>query len=156
MKTTMTLTLSFLFVAAMIFMGPTGAMAQTCEGDGTNFVDLDGDGFNDNAPDHDGDGIPNGLDPDYIKNAQDGTGLQKGKLNRGTKANLQQSKLMTKSMKFNRQQSLSASMFQKRLGSLGEFGGNGTGICDGSGAGSAGTGICDGDGPHGRGGQGSN
>ncbi|MBZ0180527.1 MAG: hypothetical protein K8F36_14675 [Melioribacteraceae bacterium] len=29
------------------------------------FVDLDGDGFNDNAPDHDGDGIPNGLDPDY-------------------------------------------------------------------------------------------
>lgn len=32
---------------------------------GTNFVDKDGDGFNDNAPDHDGDGIPNGLDPDY-------------------------------------------------------------------------------------------
>lgn len=29
------------------------------------FVDEDGDGFNDNAPDHDGDGIPNGLDPDY-------------------------------------------------------------------------------------------
>ena len=32
---------------------------------GTKFVDEDGDGFNDNAPDHDGDGIPNGLDPDY-------------------------------------------------------------------------------------------
>lgn len=32
---------------------------------GNGFVDLDGDGFNDNAPDHDGDGIPNGLDPDY-------------------------------------------------------------------------------------------
>lgn len=32
---------------------------------GRFFVDLDGDGFNDNAPDHDGDGIPNGLDPDY-------------------------------------------------------------------------------------------
>ena len=31
----------------------------------TKFVDLDGDGFNDYAPDHDGDGIPNGLDPDY-------------------------------------------------------------------------------------------
>ncbi len=30
-----------------------------------NFVDKDGDGYNDNAPDHDGDGIPNGLDPDY-------------------------------------------------------------------------------------------
>ncbi len=34
---------------------------------GKGFVDLDGDGYNDNAPDHDGDGIPNGLDPDYRK-----------------------------------------------------------------------------------------
>lgn len=32
-----------------------------------NFVDLNKDGYNDNAPDHDGDGIPNGLDPDYQK-----------------------------------------------------------------------------------------
>lgn len=31
------------------------------------FVDKNGDGFNDNAPDHDGDGIPNGLDKDFIK-----------------------------------------------------------------------------------------
>jgi hypothetical protein len=31
------------------------------------FVDEDGDGYNDNAPDHDGDGIPNGIDPDYQK-----------------------------------------------------------------------------------------
>lgn len=29
------------------------------------FVDEDGDGFNDNALDSDGDGIPNGMDPDY-------------------------------------------------------------------------------------------
>ena len=34
---------------------------------GVGFVDEDGDGYNDNAPDHDGDGIPNGLDPDYKK-----------------------------------------------------------------------------------------
>jgi len=34
---------------------------------GKYFVDKDGDGYNDNAPDHDGDGIPNGLDPDYLK-----------------------------------------------------------------------------------------
>ncbi len=32
---------------------------------GYMFVDENGDGFNDNAPDADGDGIPNGLDPDY-------------------------------------------------------------------------------------------
>lgn len=31
------------------------------------FVDKDNDGYNDNAPDHDGDGIPNGLDPDWKK-----------------------------------------------------------------------------------------
>lgn len=32
---------------------------------GVHFVDKDGDGYNDNAPDHDNDGVPNGLDPDY-------------------------------------------------------------------------------------------
>jgi len=32
-----------------------------------HFIDIDGDGYNDNAPDHDGDGIPNGLDPDWQK-----------------------------------------------------------------------------------------
>jgi hypothetical protein len=32
---------------------------------GHRFIDRDGDGYNDNAPDHDGDGIPNGLDPDW-------------------------------------------------------------------------------------------
>lgn len=32
---------------------------------GYHFVDKNGDGYNDNAPDADGDGIPNGLDPDY-------------------------------------------------------------------------------------------
>lgn len=41
---------------------------------GKNFIDNNGDGFNDNAPDHDGDGIPNGVDPDYT-----GTRLQKNK-----------------------------------------------------------------------------
>ncbi len=32
---------------------------------GMGFVDANGDGYNDNAPDADGDGIPNGMDPDY-------------------------------------------------------------------------------------------
>lgn len=41
---------------------------------GRNFVDANGDGYNDNAPDHDGDGIPNGVDPDYT-----GAKVQKGK-----------------------------------------------------------------------------
>jgi len=37
------------------------------------FIDEDGDGFNDLAPDADGDGIPNGLDEDYVK-PEDGDG----------------------------------------------------------------------------------
>jgi len=31
----------------------------------TGFIDSDGDGYNDNAPDHDGDGTPNVIDPDW-------------------------------------------------------------------------------------------
>ena len=31
------------------------------------FIDLNGDGINDNAPDDDGDGIPDGQYPDYLR-----------------------------------------------------------------------------------------
>jgi hypothetical protein len=34
---------------------------------GKHFVDKNGDGYNDNAPDTDGDGIPNCLDSDFKK-----------------------------------------------------------------------------------------
>ncbi len=43
---------------------------------GKFFIDKNGDGYNDNAPDHDGDGIPNGIDPDYkqfVKKRKKGT-----------------------------------------------------------------------------------
>ncbi|NLT52293.1 MAG: hypothetical protein GXX85_15420 [Ignavibacteria bacterium] len=49
-----------------------GDPQQTKTQHGNRFVDLDGDGYNDNAPDQDGDGIPNGLDEDYV-------GANKGK-----------------------------------------------------------------------------
>jgi hypothetical protein len=45
---------------------------------GNRFQDKNGDGFNDNAPDHDGDGIPNGQDPDY-----DGAKMRAGKGKKG-------------------------------------------------------------------------
>jgi hypothetical protein len=59
------------FVLATLLITTTSALAT----DGTpapiqhgpRFVDLNGDGFNDNAPDFDGDGIPNGLDSDYVR-----------------------------------------------------------------------------------------
>jgi hypothetical protein len=125
------------------------AQVQVCDGSGKNFVDLDGDGFNDNAPDHDADGIPNGLDPEYIKGAQDGTGYQNGSLGENKGEGMAQNKTMTKSQKFSRIQTQSGSMFQKRLGAQGGMNGSGTGICDGTGDGGSGTGICDGTGPKG-------
>jgi len=44
---------------------PVTANSQNQIQHGSRFVDENGDGYNDNAPDADGDGIPNGLDPDY-------------------------------------------------------------------------------------------
>lgn len=58
-----------IFVLLGIFAMYAEVSAQTTTNPpanhGKNFVDKNGDGYNDNAPDHDGDGIPNGVDPDY-------------------------------------------------------------------------------------------
>lgn len=45
---------------------------------GGKFIDLNGDGYNDNAPDADGDGIPNGQDPDYVRSTNS-KAMQNGK-----------------------------------------------------------------------------
>ena len=59
------LTLSLL--VALVTM-PVGLNAQSSTTQhGSHFVDVNGDGYNDNAPDADGDGIPNGQDPDYVR-----------------------------------------------------------------------------------------
>jgi hypothetical protein len=61
-----------LFAVTMLVLSYTNISAQSDTTTtnppiqhGKNFVDNNGDGYNDNAPDDDGDGIPNGLDPDY-------------------------------------------------------------------------------------------
>lgn len=73
--------LMLLFVGLFVtFMSLNEIKAQEVQ-HGPGFVDANGDGFNDNAPDSDGDGIPNGQDPDWTKPA-DGTGMQAGKNNR--------------------------------------------------------------------------
>ena len=60
------------------FLTSTPSLAQQAE-HGSGFVDKDGDGYNDNAPDHDGDGIPNGQDPDYTApGEQTGRQAEKG------------------------------------------------------------------------------
>ncbi|MBN1638015.1 MAG: hypothetical protein JW866_03550 [Ignavibacteriales bacterium] len=63
----MKISLKILFILLFILLHSVIFSQDTTNqnNQGNNFIDLDGDGYNDNAPDHDGDGIPNGLDPDY-------------------------------------------------------------------------------------------
>ena len=72
----------FLFVLATVGGEAVAqpAMNRPVTGHGPTFIDEDGDGFNDNAPDHDGDGIPNGRDADYTR-PKDGSGRLQGQGN---------------------------------------------------------------------------
>lgn len=82
MKTQFTLTrnaalsllvLGFAVVTAVVAVNAqadeTTDSTQTTVVHGPFFVDENGDGYNDNAPDDDGDGIPNGQDTDYTRPA---------------------------------------------------------------------------------------
>lgn len=69
------LNLSVLLLSALfLILVSQGSFAQDNTGikHGQGFVDVNGDGFNDNAPDHDKDGIPNGQDNDYTGPKQRG------------------------------------------------------------------------------------
>jgi hypothetical protein len=59
-------TLVALAVALILVIPDTTYAQDTKTQNGAGFVDENGDGYNDNAPDHDGDGIPNGRDDDYV------------------------------------------------------------------------------------------
>ena len=56
--------IAFAFMLLLMGLVLNPAVAQQAE-HGSGFVDENGDGYNDNAPDHDGDGIPNGQDADF-------------------------------------------------------------------------------------------
>ncbi len=63
------LTKLFVFAVAAMFLTLVSFSADSFAQNGNHgagFVDENGDGYNDNAPDQDGDGIPNGQDPDYV------------------------------------------------------------------------------------------
>lgn len=106
---------------------------------GRRFVDENGDGYNDNAPDADGDGIPNGLDPDY-----DGPKLGKG--NKGF-VDLDGDGI-NDNAGMNRQNGKGG---KGGFGMRGGKGGSGVSPQSGSGMGQGtGTGNCDGTGPKGK------
>jgi len=63
----MIIVLIFVFPISTLFAQDSTKTKTSNIQDGQHFIDEDGDGYNDNAPDHDNDGIPNGLDPDWQK-----------------------------------------------------------------------------------------
>mgnify|MGYP003564796388 CR=1 FL=1 len=65
-KTVFILTLSFIFIT---FFNYLSFADDTKKNHAEDFVDEHdfGDRYNDNAPDHDNDGIPNGRDPDFTR-----------------------------------------------------------------------------------------
>ncbi len=128
------LTLIFSLVLALSFYFTSlDATAQTkVKKSGKAFVDLNGDGICDNFQtgygfDNDGDGIPNGQDPDYVK-PMDGSGK----------------KFMHGNMSKN-------NVGKGAFGPGDGTGNSGIGPKDGTGYGSGfGTGTCDGTGPKGK------
>jgi len=56
----------------------TGTSTGAGSGSRSGFVDANADGRNDRAKDSNGDGIPNGQDPTYVR-PQDGTGSKNGR-----------------------------------------------------------------------------
>lgn len=112
------------------------------------FVDENGDGFNDLAPDHDNDGIPNGLDPDYVR-PLDGSGNQFG--NGGSQGDDQLSQNRYRHMNSWANGEINQYQGQGPGNGYGPgdgSGNDGDGPRDGSGYGPGGDGDCDGSGPN--------
>ncbi len=110
------------------------------------FVDEDGDGFNDNAPDADNDGIPNGQDEDFVKPA-DGTGQGWGRAEFGNRNGFWQ---QAKNMRGYCGDRNIRGGGQRGWGPADGTGNGGNGPMDGSGNGPN-SGDCDGSGSRGRG-----
>lgn len=91
------------------------------------FIDENGDGINDLAKDADGDGIPNGQDPDWVK-PEDGTGYkEQNRVGRPDGTEMTQGQKSGKITKSN---------FGKgsfRTGTMAAGRATGTGVCDGTG-----------------------
>ena len=63
-------------LAAFFATNPVQAQDITIPPVQPGFVDIDGNGVNDNAPDIDNDGVPNGLDTDFARGTGLGVGTQ--------------------------------------------------------------------------------
>lgn len=73
-KITSILSLTLLFFAGNLFAQDSTDVKRQYKNKQTEFVDANVDGYNDNARDDDGDGIPNGKDKDFVKGSGKGSG----------------------------------------------------------------------------------
>lgn len=71
----LTLVIAGLFLVGTVYAGNDEAKRE-------GFVDLNGDGFNDNMKDDDADGIPNCIDEDYVKEGNEGKEGSEGTANK--------------------------------------------------------------------------
>ena len=78
-----------------------GFAAEDKKADEAYFVDLDGDGFNDNAPDKNNDGIPDMAGPAYLNDGKADFEVEEGVINFGASLPVAD-ELLTNSTKFNR------------------------------------------------------
>jgi len=116
-----------ILLVSIMMVGALAIKAGNGFGNGTGagnciFIDENGDGINDNFRDHDGDGIPNYQDPDWVR-PQDGTGSGNGhgRMNRRG----------TRTMTTEKTRNSFSSSFQ----TFHNYGGNfGSGVCDESGS----------------------
>jgi len=93
-----------------------------------SFIDENGDGINDLAKDADGDGIPNGQDPDWAK-PEDGTGYkEQNRVGRPAEEEMTQGQRSGKTVK----SSFGKGSFRQGGTAAGRT--TGTGVCDGTGA----------------------
>lgn len=153
MKTLTATLMAFALVLGFAFLGNDTAQAQL-HGNGYRvggFVDENGDGFNDLAPDSDGDGIPNGQDPDYNP-PQDGSGNRFGNAGNRDGGNVFQRWYRNMYQWFKGAPEEALGQGPGHGYGPGDGSGNdGISPHDGSGFGPGGDGDCDGDGPHGPG-----
>ena len=114
-----------ILLVAGLFMFSTAVYAGN-DAPRTGFVDLNGDGINDNAKDDDADGIPNNLDADFLK-SEDGSNNQN--TNQSKEQFKEQSKEQSKEMEqltFHwRTHEQSKELFQNQYGELGDGSHNG-------------------------------
>lgn len=128
-------------VALTALSAPAPAMAQGHGFTVGGFIDENGDGYNDLAPDADGDGIPNGLDPDYVR-PLDGTGERFGTVGTcdalSAPAAAMQNKFMNKFLNMWQRMFGETVMNQSGYGPADGTGNDGTGPKDGTGYGQLG------------------